>query len=346
MSVSIELPVVTVFIPTYNRLSLLKRAVTSVLNCGIPVHLHVLDNCSTDGTRSWLDELSLDANLTIEITKHKTNIGSIANFAAGFKSVSTPYFLPLADDDELIPGFLPNALEIAKKNPSLVSVIGSCGYKTNDKWENIHWHKERSTGYLEPQTHIVEFFKFGHYVSWSSCLWKSETIQKEKYFEKAAVFGLPSDVYFQFSVFLRHPVYLIPLPAVTFNYTENQSSSTIGLYSESFKDIGKLLKQINIDLSNTTSGLLKENKKTITLNMVYGFLDFIKHNRNKAFKNNIKMDYAAAWFYYIKYFALDYGFVCFPFENKTFKVKFKRLQKLMNRIKTKISNSSIWPFHY
>jgi hypothetical protein len=118
-------------------------------------------------------------------------------------------------------------------------------------------------------------------------------------------------------------------------------SKTNGLYSESFKDIGKLLKQINIDLSNTTSGLLKENKKTITLNMVYGFLDFIKHNRNKAFKNNIKMDYAAAWFYYIKYFALDYGFVCFPFENKTFKVKFKRLQKLMNRIKTKISNSSI-----
>ena len=341
MLVSVKSPLVTVFIPTYNRISLLKRAISSVLDCGIPVHLHVLDNCSTDGTRSWLDQLSSDSNVNIEITSHYTNIGPIANFAAGFKSVRTPYFIPLADDDELIPGFLSTALEIVNKNPSLVAVIGNCGYKKDNKWESIHWNKNRSTGYLEPQIHIVEFFKFGHYVSWSSCLWNSEIIQKGNYFEKSAVFGLPSDVYFQFSAFLRHPVYLHPVPAVTFNYTENQSSSTIGLFSKSFKDIGELLRQINIDLTNSKSGLLKQNKKTLTRNMVCGFLEFIKHNRSKAVKNKIKIDHTIAWFYYVKYFVLVYGFICFPFKIKLFLMKFERLQKSMNRIKNKITKSII-----
>jgi hypothetical protein len=94
-------------------------------------------------------------------------------------------------------------------------------------------------------------------------------------------------------------------------------------------------------LSNTSSGFLKENKKKLALNMVCGFLDFIKQNRNRAFKNNIKMHHAAAWFCYIKYFVLEYGFVSYPFENKTLIIKFNLIQKLLYKIKTKISKSII-----
>jgi hypothetical protein len=44
---------VAVFIPTYDRIELLKRSVESVLSQGVPLRLHILDNGSPDGASHW-----------------------------------------------------------------------------------------------------------------------------------------------------------------------------------------------------------------------------------------------------------------------------------------------------
>lgn len=232
-------PQITVFIPTYNRLSLLQRAVFSVFECGAPVHLLVLDNCSSDGTGQWLEEISAESPIPVRITRHSENIGAVANYNAGFESVRTPFLLPLADDDELVPGFLSKAIDLAFQYPDVVAVIGARALKKGGVW-HADWDSRRSCGLVSPQTNISEFLRYGHYITWSSILWRTETIHSKDLFQRSVKYGLPSDVYFQFSAFKTGPVYVDPLPAATFNETPGQAASTIGLSAESIRDLGAL----------------------------------------------------------------------------------------------------------
>jgi glycosyltransferase involved in cell wall biosynthesis len=48
----------SVVITTYNRLHLLERAISSVLNQTIPCEVVVADDCSSDGTEDYLKSLS------------------------------------------------------------------------------------------------------------------------------------------------------------------------------------------------------------------------------------------------------------------------------------------------
>ena len=52
-------PLVTVYIPTYNRVDLLKRAVESVRNQTYTnLEIIIVDDCSTDNTQEYLKEIS------------------------------------------------------------------------------------------------------------------------------------------------------------------------------------------------------------------------------------------------------------------------------------------------
>ena len=113
---------ITVFIPTFNRLELLKVAVASVLDQGDFVILHVLDNASTDGTKEWLLDLA-HTNPRVRLTIRESNLGYLANFSDAFSKIDTAYAVPLQDDDALLPGFLKSALSIAMNNPDLGAVV-------------------------------------------------------------------------------------------------------------------------------------------------------------------------------------------------------------------------------
>jgi len=90
---------VTVAIPTYNRLELLKRSVTSVLQQSYK-HLEIIisDNDSTDGTREYLQTLK-DSRLKIFLNDR--NIGMAANWEQCLHHASGVYFLLMSDDDTL-----------------------------------------------------------------------------------------------------------------------------------------------------------------------------------------------------------------------------------------------------
>ena len=52
-------PLVSIYIPTYNRLDILKRAIRSVLDQSYAkLELIVVDDCSTDSTNEYLEDLS------------------------------------------------------------------------------------------------------------------------------------------------------------------------------------------------------------------------------------------------------------------------------------------------
>ena len=217
---------VTVFIPTFNRLELLKTAVESVLSQGAAVWLHVLDNASTDGTAVWLRQLK-EENNNVAITIRDKNIGSIANYIDAFSKVDTPYLVPLADDDTLLPGFLEEALRLAERHPQVGAVVFQAEIRTNGRCQ---WKSPMTPieGVADPREHLPRWMADGHYVSWSAILWSTAAVRSITPAETFKKFDLASDVWFEFRVFLRYPVYLVRKCGATFNLSPNQASSVMG----------------------------------------------------------------------------------------------------------------------
>lgn len=92
-------PLVTVYIPTYNRVKLLERAVNSVLKQTYK-HLEVIivDDCSTDGTEDYLKRLKEKETRVRYILKEK-NLGACNSRNMAIKDARGLFVTGLDDDD-------------------------------------------------------------------------------------------------------------------------------------------------------------------------------------------------------------------------------------------------------
>ena len=98
---------ISVIITSYNQLSELKRAVNSVLNqTQKPFELIICDDCSKDGSRSYVKELEEDVSF-VKAVLHTKNVGVSANRNSGV-AVTTGDFITFLDGDDY---FYPNKIE-------------------------------------------------------------------------------------------------------------------------------------------------------------------------------------------------------------------------------------------
>lgn len=251
----------TVLIPTFNRLALLRRALASALQQGTAVCVHVLDNASTDGTAQWLaDTAAIEPRLSF--TARSDNVGALRNFEDGFNGVSTPYLIPLADDDELMPGFVTRALTIAEQDTTLAAVIGQSVVVENGR-ELYRFPTRASWGRLSPAAHLREWLISGHYITWSAILWSTSAIRAAGVIEDLGDIGLPSDVWFQARMFAEHPVYLVETPGATFVRHPEQCSAGLSFSSEIMRDYAHLHKRIDALLRERSLFALDEHKRLI-----------------------------------------------------------------------------------
>ena len=237
------IPGVTVFIPTYNRLPLLQKAVTSALSQGESVLVHVLDNASTDGTRDWLLRAA-ESHPHLQATFRENNVGAHMNFVEGFDSVTTDYLIPLADDDELLPGYIKSALHVAETDPALGAVIFKCDVRRDGL--SLYYSPDNAPeGFLGPQDHLRFWLQNGHYVSWSSVLWSTQAVRHCGVAADLERFGLPSDVWFQCRVFSEFPVHFVNQSGATFNCHPDQTSRSLRCDSACLSQMSYLHRHIN-----------------------------------------------------------------------------------------------------
>jgi glycosyltransferase involved in cell wall biosynthesis len=105
-------PLVTVYIPTYNRIELLKRAVTSVLNQTYKnIEIIVVDDCSSDATFDYMTNLSKE-NEKIKYIRNQKNSGACVSRNKAIKAAQGEFITGLDDDDY----FLANRIELFLKN--------------------------------------------------------------------------------------------------------------------------------------------------------------------------------------------------------------------------------------
>ncbi|RUO56248.1 MULTISPECIES: glycosyltransferase [Pseudidiomarina] len=96
-------PLVTVYMPTKNRLHLLKRAIASVQAQTYPNwELIVVNDASTDDTASFLDELT-ETHANIRVIHNDESVGACASRNKAIKAANGTFVTGLDDDDEFLP---------------------------------------------------------------------------------------------------------------------------------------------------------------------------------------------------------------------------------------------------
>jgi glycosyltransferase involved in cell wall biosynthesis len=114
---------VQVFIPVYNDVVFLPRALASVLNQqGVEVEVIVSDNASTDGTYEYVCEHAAhDPRITVH--RNTSNLGHLRNLGRFAECVSADYYMLLCSDDMLGDATaLARACTIMEQHPAAVSV--------------------------------------------------------------------------------------------------------------------------------------------------------------------------------------------------------------------------------
>lgn len=115
-------PLVSIGVPTFNRLDGLRRAVASVLSQTYrPIELIISDNGSTDGTSRYCRGLIAEG-ITVRVLRHESNRGAAMNFSAALAAASGDFFMWLADDDWLNDDYLSCCIEsmLGSQPPALV----------------------------------------------------------------------------------------------------------------------------------------------------------------------------------------------------------------------------------
>lgn len=102
---------VTVYIITYNRLSLLKRAIDSVRTQSYKnIEIIIVDDCSDDGTHKYLHMIARE-DLRIRIFINEQNRGACYSRNVAIKNSTGDYITGLDDDDYFLKDRVSNFVE-------------------------------------------------------------------------------------------------------------------------------------------------------------------------------------------------------------------------------------------
>lgn len=112
-----------IVLPTYNRCEYLKMALDALLPQAEAhkdtVMIVVSDNCSIDGTESYMKEVSAGHSDILTYYRHEENGGYLFNFKYGIANVDAEYVFIHGDDDMVTPYYLDYLLRVLEENPDV-----------------------------------------------------------------------------------------------------------------------------------------------------------------------------------------------------------------------------------
>jgi glycosyltransferase involved in cell wall biosynthesis len=139
-------PLVSVGIPTFNRLEMLRRAVESVLAQDyVNIELVISDNASTDGTQAWCESLAR-RDSRVRYVRQATNLGAIANFSKAFRCARGSLYMVLGDDDWLETTYVSHCCHVLLGRSDLAVVCGTPRIYLEDHF----LHEGRKMNLLQP----------------------------------------------------------------------------------------------------------------------------------------------------------------------------------------------------
>ena len=139
--------IVSIVVPTYNRLEQLKNCIDEIRhNVTYPNEVIVVDGGSTDGTREWLTTRD---DLRIILEPHRE--GAVKAFNKGFRAATGHYVMWLNDDAYPLPGSVEAAIAMIERLD--LSDVGMVAFYHS-------WHNERNI--LDRVEHKGETYELCH----------------------------------------------------------------------------------------------------------------------------------------------------------------------------------------
>lgn len=145
-----ELALVSVIIPSYNRLCYIKLAIESVLHQSYgKIELIVVDDGSTDDSISYLRSLSDDSLITFIAHPDGANLGQSASINAGIRQASGGFVVILDSDDCLESNSISRHVNYLNEHAEVGMVYGN-GAAVDGEGKSLHFntlpvnHKEYS----------------------------------------------------------------------------------------------------------------------------------------------------------------------------------------------------------
>jgi glycosyltransferase involved in cell wall biosynthesis len=124
-------PLISIGLPTYNRAATLGRAIESALNQDYQnLELVISDNASTDETEAICLNAARHDN-RVKYLRQQNNQGLTANFREVLSQSGGEFFMWLADDDWLEPGYLTRCMSVFLAEPQHSLVCGKARYFEN-----------------------------------------------------------------------------------------------------------------------------------------------------------------------------------------------------------------------
>jgi glycosyltransferase involved in cell wall biosynthesis len=138
-----EAPSVSVVLPTYNRASLLPRAIHSVLSGRYTdLELIVVNDASTDHTAALLNEIQ---DPRLRVVNHADRLGAAAARNSGIRLAQAEYVAFQDSDDEWLPAKL-------EKQLALLRTLSS---KTGIVYSPFRWQRGDRSGVFPPALRMV-----------------------------------------------------------------------------------------------------------------------------------------------------------------------------------------------
>ena len=140
---------VTVIIPTYNRATLLPRAIRSVLaQTHRPLELLVVDDGSTDGTEAVVCGF---ADPAIKYIHHDRNQGQCAAINTGILAAQGEFVSFLDSDDEWSPEIVRKQLDVFAKHDERMGVVDTHGGAHVPEGSPVASHVSHLQGRIYPE---------------------------------------------------------------------------------------------------------------------------------------------------------------------------------------------------
>jgi glycosyltransferase involved in cell wall biosynthesis len=224
-----QAPQITTIIPTYRRPRLLKRAIESVLRQDFAsLRVAVFDNASGDETPEVVAGFAREDPRVFYFC-HETNVGAAANFESGLRTVQTPFFSILSDDDYLLPGFYRRAVADLEESPGAAFWAGlTLNVDESGKiWDArvLRWPRE---GRFEPPDGAL-LITGGLSPTWTGILFRKDVLDGVGFPDQETL-G-PSDLDFVLKIAAQYPFVLRKIPAAVFTLNQSSFSATQPLSS-------------------------------------------------------------------------------------------------------------------
>ena len=138
----LDSPKVSVIITTYNRATLLPRAVDSVLaQTYSDYEVIIVDDCSSDNTQEVIAGFH---DPRIRSFRHETNMKQSTAINTGIANARGEYFALLDDDDEWLPFKLEEQAAVLDEAPCKVGLVYGWRVRINDSNGNVTPHRKHT----------------------------------------------------------------------------------------------------------------------------------------------------------------------------------------------------------